>query len=541
MAQITVGGQKVTVGDNFFSLPPDQQDETVDEISRSLQPSSAPSGPVNSTLDVAKGLGSGVVRGAAIYAGQSGDIGDAMLSGIRKYKEAGAPVDEYRAKALEVMPAWLRKYHEGDLGPSPVSSQAIMRKIDETTGIPITGFQPETLPGRVAQTASSFAIPGMLTGQGLVRGALMPGAGAELARTAAEGTSWEMPAAIAGAVIGGAALPRKNFPSAANMKDASSGLYNSPVVKALRVDPTSPADLSNIIIHDAFAAGARPGNAKRAFKAITDELSRPMKESRPASVADLQSAKDVLREVVDKGTEITGKMNKNARVASQAIRDIDTYVENIPAGKVLAGNISEVAPILRDARANWAAAMRTGDVDRLVKMAENRAASTYSGGNVNNATRQNLRRLLDNPKRTAGYTAAERKALERSVLGTKTGNAARYIGNSFGGTGTLGMVGPGGSALGVGGLSLASGQDPQTAATIGILTALGARGLGRSARAVGNASQARQTRLFRELVASRSPLAQDPQALAAIGIKPTTRNLAVIQALVEAQNVQRNP
>lgn len=544
MAQITVNGQKVNVGDNFFTLSPEQQDATVDEIARSMPKPATPAAPadiVNTMVDVAKGTGSGLVRGAAIYAGQGGDINDMLGAGMKKEKAAGVPVDDIRKQALEAMPSWLRKYHEAPLGPSPVSSQAIMKKVDEVTDLPVTSYQPDTFAGRAAQTAATFAVPAAATGIGPVRGALMPGVVSEAARTLAEGTGYEAPAAIAGAVLGGSVLPARHLPTAANMRTVSNQQYNSPVVRALRINPQATESLGVDIAQDAFNQGFRQGTAPQAFRTVVEELGRPMAEGRAATVSDLVSAKGALRRIVEAGTDFAGRLNPDATVASQAIRRIDQYLANVPANDVVGGNAAAAGNVLRDAQGNWGAYRRSGDIDRLVQMAEHRAGSTYSGGNVNNATRQNLRKLLDSPKRTAGYTAEERAALERAVLGTRTGNALRYLGRRFGAHGPLGSLATIGSGSAAGGLSLASGQDPGTAATVALLAGLGLRGGGAVARGLGNASQARQAQAFRDLVASRAPLAHDPQALAALGINPTTRYPAVIQALVALENSQRQP
>lgn len=60
--------------------------------------------------------------------------------------------------------------------------------------------------------------------------------------------------------------------------------------------------------------------------------------------------------------------------------------------------------------------------------AERRAASSGSGGNEDNAIRQNIRGILDNPKVAKFYSKEERAAMEKVVRGTKGQNLARRVG-----------------------------------------------------------------------------------------------------------------
>ena len=71
---------------------------------------------------------------------------------------------------------------------------------------------------------------------------------------------------------------------------------------------------------------------------------------------------------------------------------------------------------------------RAEDIDWRVEKAENRAASTGTGGNTVNAARQNIRQILDNPKLRRGYSAEEIAAMEAIVRGDKTTNAMRLAG-----------------------------------------------------------------------------------------------------------------
>lgn len=66
-------------------------------------------------------------------------------------------------------------------------------------------------------------------------------------------------------------------------------------------------------------------------------------------------------------------------------------------------------------------------IDAASTKAARRAASTGSGGNEINAMRQNLRSILDTPRKARSFTPAEREMMEAVVRGTEGQNAMRRL------------------------------------------------------------------------------------------------------------------
>lgn len=96
-------------------------------------------------------------------------------------------------------------------------------------------------------------------------------------------------------------------------------------------------------------------------------------------------------------------------------------------------------------------------LDTAIEKAERRAASTGSGGNLDNAIRQNVRGILDNPRKSRGLTDAERQAAERVVRGGPVQNTLRLAGKlSPQGNGLMAALGIGGTMVNpaIGGLAL---------------------------------------------------------------------------------------
>jgi hypothetical protein len=183
--------------------------------------------------------------------------------------------------------------------------------------------------------------------------------------------------------------------------------------------------------------------------------------------------------------------------AKSAQSKLDDWLANISNADVIRGDPQAVSAILKEARANYAASERSAALDRKVVRAELRASAANSGQNVANTMRQRIADILINPNERRGYSADEIAQMERIVGGTKTGNAARIVGNALGGGGGLGTLttaGAGALAMGPQGLALPL--------------------VGVAAKQLQNASTMRQVRKLDEMLRSRAPLAMNaPQQM----------------------------
>lgn len=222
------------------------------------------------------------------------------------------------------------------------------------------------------------------------------------------------------------------------------------------------------------------------------------------------SGLDTLRKVASNGF-IQGNQSNNKAISS-IIEKIDDVIGNPSSGDVLMGNAQAGAEALQEARSLWSRISKVNRVEDAVNRADLRAASTGSGGNADNATRQNIRRILEKPR---GYTADERAALETIVRGTPTQNALRLAGK-FAPTGVvsgvlsggagLGLAGPAGLALplvGQGAKALADrGTQQNVQRLVDIILAGGSRSAAQAApNAVQLLTQAKRDELARILMA----------------------------------------
>ncbi|RJP45504.1 hypothetical protein C4587_00995 [Candidatus Parcubacteria bacterium] len=137
------------------------------------------------------------------------------------------------------------------------------------------------------------------------------------------------------------------------------------------------------------------------------------------------------------GLDTTRKMLRAARasadpeerrMASIAAERFDEYLTNLKPSEIAAGRSKEGIAALNEARSLWSSYRKADMVDEALQAAQLRAASTGSGGNIDNAIRTEFKKILTNRKKSAGFTDAEKAALARIVTATKGQNTLRLLG-----------------------------------------------------------------------------------------------------------------
>ena len=138
-------------------------------------------------------------------------------------------------------------------------------------------------------------------------------------------------------------------------------------------------------------------------------------------------------------------------------------------------DLLSAVPEANDARKTYAAAKRAETINDALERAELNAATSGSGQNLDNTTRQAVKSILQNPKARRGFSQEELEQMAHISRGTFVGNTSRYLGNLLGGGGGVGTsvaagagayaFGPAGAAAPVVGLRLQKvGQHTHVAA-----------------------------------------------------------------------------
>jgi len=214
--------------------------------------------------------------------------------------------------------------------------------------------------------------------------------------------------------------PKPKIMTPEQMKAAGEAAYKSADDAGVIFKPESVGRLRDQVYDDFAEFGFHPKNHPGAGVAY-DELAR-LAEGGNVSLKGLDTA----RKVTQGGFKADNPAN-NALIGKAAER-IDDFAMGAGADDVLSGNPQVAAKALKEARTYWQRFRKSEKVNELLERAAVNAGSTGSGGNVENATRQQLKRLLTDKKLTRGMTPDELSAVKKAVLGTPTQNALRLAG-----------------------------------------------------------------------------------------------------------------
>jgi hypothetical protein len=219
--------------------------------------------------------------------------------------------------------------------------------------------------------------------------------------------------------------------------------------------------------------------------------------------------------------------------ASRVIDALDRFTEAPPPGSVIGGPLAEgraqqAGDIMAEARANYAAGMRSKRFDKKRQEAELNAATANSGMNVENALRQKVKAILISDKLSAGFTPVELEEMRRFATGKRnSANVRRYIGNLLGGGGGLGQaVVAGGTAALAGGAGF--GLVGPAGLAVGTVPAAVGWGLKTSA----NRAARRGMDELDEMIRKRSPLYKQRAADAPAAPLSAEARAAAVRALM---------
>lgn len=296
----------------------------------------------------------------------------------------------------------------------------------------LTGAKP-TLGSMVGRGAAEGAAYGAAYGAGEGRGL------ADRGYNALQGAG--MGAAIGGATgaigrIGAGGSGQAAIPSVDDLRAAGQAAYQQADQAGVIFSPKAverlKMDIGRKLVDMGYDPALQPG-AAAVVRRIDDLAGRNV----------TLSGLDSLRKVASNGYVPGNKSNNKA--ISDIVNAIDELVTNPSAAEVLTGNAQAAAGALKSAREMWSRVSKAERVADAISRAELRASSTGSGGNVDNAIRQNLRRILEKPR---GFTQAEQEALRKVVEGSPGQNALRLAGKlSPSGNGLMAALGIGGTMV----------------------------------------------------------------------------------------------
>lgn len=329
----------------------------------------------------------------------------------------GTGTEAERAKSHEV---------EKRLGPQAFVDQAVGSFIP-TSKLAAAGVTATRIPGFVGNMLGN-TIDGAVLG-----GATAAGNGEDIKTGVLAGAG----GGLAGDIVGGVARKfMSSVPKTMNaeqIRDAAKQSYAKADAAGVVYKPEAVANLSNDIKQQFAQFGYHP-DLQPGAKVALGELDR-LAEGGNVNLTGLDTARKIASNAY-----IPGNKSNNALV-SKIINGIDDLTKNPDPANVLIGDAVQGASSLAEARQLWGRASKLDTVDELLNKADLRAGSTGSGGNIENATRQNLRSILQNKAKSRGFTVDEKAALERAVMGSPVQNTLRQVGKfSPVGNGLVGTI-----------------------------------------------------------------------------------------------------
>lgn len=232
----------------------------------------------------------------------------------------------------------------------------------------------------------------------------------------------------AGANALGNRAAAKTIPTKGDLRRVAEEGYDAAERAGVIYRPEAIRELATETVNDLARFGYHPQLQPR-VAAVLSEMERL------AQGNVTHKGVDVLRRIAASAASSADASER--AIASKIIERIDDLMMNPSYRNVLSGDVQAASRGTRQGRENWARMRRAEMVDTAAIKAQRRADSTGTGGNLENALRQNVRGILDNPRRSRGMTPQEISAAERVVSGAKGQDALRLVGRLSPTTGGL--------------------------------------------------------------------------------------------------------
>lgn len=303
---------------------------------------------------------------------------------------------------------------------------------------------------RVGQEIGAMAIPGM----GPVVRSTMPlkTLGAELAAATGSGVGAGIAeqvapdnplAEFAGQTLGGltpwaagrAVTRPPKPPSIDDLRTQKNAAYAAADNMGVTYQPQEFDNMLADIAQDVTSAHISPTRHARAASFIRDMMGR---RGKPMTLTELDQLRQEVRRDLITPSYSNPEAAADAFFGDMILDNIDDMIAKSPGGSAAMLKAREANTRLR----------KSEMLEDAITKAVRRTQSTGSGGNINNAIRQNVRQILDNPKRRKAFTKEELVAMEDLVRQGKMENFLRLVGKlSPSGNGLMAALGIGGTMI----------------------------------------------------------------------------------------------
>lgn len=219
--------------------------------------------------------------------------------------------------------------------------------------------------------------------------------------------------------IGAGKLDASALPTADDLKGAASAAYQRADDAGVVYSKQGIERIRDALVKDFTEFGYHP-ELQSGAKVALNEVNRLADGN--VTLKGLDTARKIAGNAFQPGNK------SNNALTAKVSGALDDFVANPQAGDVLMGNGAEAASAIQEARGLYGQARKLELVNSLFEKAGLRAGSSGSGANIENATRQELSKILKSETMKRGFNKDELAAIKQAVMGTKTQNALRAVG-----------------------------------------------------------------------------------------------------------------
>ncbi len=352
-----------------------------------------------------------------------------------------------------------------DFQPSqnPIGGQQFFQGLMGGAIKPPTADPGKQFSRRVFEEVGAMTIPmGATVGKAVkplkmaaaeIGSAVASGTGAALAQQVAPGNAL---AEFGGQLAGGftpmallSTIRNRTAPKAATTVEELTSLKNATYKQAdnagVAYSPQGYDRMLAGIAKDFQADNFNPDRHKVAASFIQDMVS---KRGQPLSLTQLDQLRQNVRRDLITPSYGNPAASADAHFGGIILDEIDDLIATAKGADVLTGSAADGNTLILAARELNTRLRKTELLEDALTRAERRAASTGSGGNINNAIRQNIRAILDSPKKRRAFSKAELFEMEALIRQGSMENFLRWVGKfSPSGNGLMGMLQVGGTIL----------------------------------------------------------------------------------------------
>lgn len=315
---------------------------------------------------------------------------------------------------------------------------------------------------RVGQEVGAWTVPGLgvaaKTGApaaAIARDALSAvssGAGAAIAQQLAPDNPL---AEFAGQMIGGLApggvaqlvrgKPKVGKGSVDQLRAAKAAAYKATDDLGVAYTPQAYDKMLVGIAQDIKDAKINPNRHKAAYSVMEDLVGQ---RGKPMTLTELDQWRQIIRRDLITPSYTNKEMAADAEFGQMMLDKIDEFIASAAGRDVVSGDAAKAADAILVARELNTRYRKAELVADAIYKAQMQTAATGSGGNINNAIRQQIKSILTSPSRSKAFSQAERQLMESIVRGGKIENLMRLVGKlSPSGNGLMAALGIGGTAM----------------------------------------------------------------------------------------------